>query len=57
MSDAAKARIEQDEAARDIRDFLRAHPEILRKDEGLLAELGLRLDAANLVDFGPAAIA
>ena len=57
MSEAAKARIEQEEAARDIRDFLRSHPEILRGDETLLNELGLRLDAANLVDFGPAAIA
>jgi uncharacterized protein YigA (DUF484 family) len=57
MSDGAKARIEQDEATRDIRDFLRSHPEVLRQDESLLAELGLRLDAANLVDFGPAAIA
>jgi uncharacterized protein YigA (DUF484 family) len=57
MSDAAKALGERDEAARDIRDFLRAHPEVLRGDEALLSELGLRLDAANLVDFGPAAIA
>lgn len=57
MSDAVKALFEQDEAASDIRAFLRAHPDFLRQDEALLNDLGLRPDAANLVDFGPAAIA
>ncbi|HYG25724.1 MAG TPA: DUF484 family protein, partial [Caulobacteraceae bacterium] len=44
-----------DEAA--VRDFLKANPAVLRGDEALLGELGLRLDAANIVDFGPAALA
>ncbi len=46
------------ESARDeaIRLFLRGHPEFLRDDPDLLAELGLRLDSANIVDFGPAAL-
>jgi hypothetical protein len=40
-----------------VKAFLRAHPETVREDPDLLATLGLRLDAANLVDFGPAALA
>ncbi len=39
-----------------IRDVLLAHPEWLRDDPQLLADLGLRLDAANIVDFGPVAL-
>jgi len=41
----------------DVRSFLSDHPDFLRDDPALLAELGLRVDAANLVDFGPAALA
>src|SRR4051794_10707650 len=41
----------------EIRRFLADNPEFIRADEGLLAELGLKVDAANVVDFGPAAIA
>jgi hypothetical protein len=46
------------EAARDeaIRAFLKSRPDFLRDDPALLATLGLRLDAANVVDFGPAAL-
>lgn len=40
-----------------VRAFLRAHPERLSKDAALLAELGLRPSAANIVEFGPAALA
>jgi uncharacterized protein YigA (DUF484 family) len=40
-----------------VRRFLADHPQFLREDDGLLAELGLRIDAANVVDFGPAALA
>lgn len=44
-------------AAEELRRVLRAHPELLRDDPELLADLGLRVDAANIVDFGPAALA
>lgn len=37
--------------------MLRSHPDLIRDDPELLADLGLRVDAANLVDFGPAALA
>ena len=40
-----------------VKAFLRAHPETVRDDPELLDALGLRIDAANLVDFGPAALA
>jgi uncharacterized protein len=42
---------------RDIRAFLKAHPNIVREDAELLSELGLRINAANVVEFGPAALA
>jgi uncharacterized protein YigA (DUF484 family) len=41
----------------EVRRFLSDNPDFLRGDAGLLAELGLRLDAANVVEFGPAALA
>jgi uncharacterized protein YigA (DUF484 family) len=41
----------------EVRRFLADNPEFIRADEGLLAELGLKVDAANVVDFGPAALA
>ncbi len=40
-----------------VRRFLSDNPDFLRSDPSLLAELGLRPDAANVVDFGPAALA
>jgi hypothetical protein len=40
-----------------IKTRLRAEPELVRADPDLLSELGLRVDAANVVEFGPAAIA
>lgn len=43
--------------ADEVRRFLADHPEFLRGDDGLLAELGLKVDGGNVVDFGPAALA
>ena len=40
-----------------VRAFLASHPEFIRGDDGLLAELGLKVDGGNVVDFGPAALA
>jgi uncharacterized protein YigA (DUF484 family) len=40
-----------------VREALRADPAIVREDPELMQALGLRIDAANLVDFGPAALA
>lgn len=41
----------------EVRRFLSDNPEFLLHDTALMAELGLRPDAANVVDFGPAALA
>jgi uncharacterized protein len=43
--------------ASEVRRFLADNPEFIRDDEGLLAELGLKVAAGNVVDFGPAALA
>jgi len=40
-----------------VQDFLRADPALIRGDQELLAELGLRIHAANVVDFIPPALA
>ena len=40
-----------------VRDLLIAKPELIRSDEGLMRALGVRPIAANVVDFGPAALA
>ena len=40
-----------------VRRFLADNPEFLREDDGLLQELGLKVDGGNVVEFGPAAIA
>ena len=56
MSDATNASRKTVDAE-SVRDFLRVQPEFLRHDEDLLGELGLRVDAANVVDFGPRALA
>lgn len=53
MSEAKR----KDSAQEELRQVLRAHPHLIRDDADLLTDLGLRLDAANLVDFGPAALA
>src|ERR1700757_785581 len=40
-----------------VRRFLSDNPAFIREDDGLLDELGLKLAAGNVVDFGPAALA
>jgi hypothetical protein len=40
-----------------VRRFLADNPAFIRDDLGLLDELGLKLAAGNVVDFGPAALA
>jgi uncharacterized protein YigA (DUF484 family) len=40
-----------------VRRFLQEDPDFLRGDGALLAELGLKLDRGNVVEFGPAALA
>ena len=40
-----------------VRRFLADNPTFLREDDGLLEELGLKVAAGNVVDFGPAALA
>jgi uncharacterized protein YigA (DUF484 family) len=51
-------RAESHEWARDeaIRTFLRSRPELVRDDPELMQALGVRPDAANVIDFGPAAL-
>jgi uncharacterized protein YigA (DUF484 family) len=51
-------RIDAHQEARDqaIRAFLMRRPEFLRDDPGLMQALGVRPDAANVVDFGPEAL-
>ncbi len=39
------------------RALLRAEPQLIRDDEALLAELGLRLAPVNVIEFAPAALA
>jgi uncharacterized protein len=50
------ARPEAAEEAQTVRALLRANRDLVLGDRDLLAELGLRLDAANVVDFGPVAL-
>jgi uncharacterized protein YigA (DUF484 family) len=40
-----------------VRRFLSDNPDFLREDDGLLGELGLKIAAGNVVDFGPAVMA
>ena len=51
-------RSETHEFARDeaIRAFLKSRPDFLRDDSELMQALGVRPDAANVVDFGPEAL-
>ena len=56
MDGGAKAKEQTLEPAI-IRQFLFDNPDFLQGDPGLLRELGLRPDAANVIDFGPAALA
>src|SRR5215469_13118494 len=40
-----------------VRRFLADNPDFLRGDDGLLGELGLKVAAGNVIEFGPAALA
>jgi uncharacterized protein YigA (DUF484 family) len=40
-----------------VRRFLSDNPQFLTSDDGLLDELGLKIAAGNVVDFGPAVMA
>jgi uncharacterized protein len=42
--------------AQTVRAFLKVHRDIVREDGELLSDLGLRLDVANIIDFGPVAL-
>jgi uncharacterized protein YigA (DUF484 family) len=58
MSDGARiTRLDTAPDLAALRELIRENGALLRDDPELLADLGLRLDAANLVDFGPAALA
>jgi uncharacterized protein len=57
MSDSNLAFARPDLDPEEVRAFLRAEPGFVRDDFDLLKDLGLRMDAANMVDFGPAALA
>jgi len=52
---AAETALEKD--WRIVSGFLREHPDMIREDAELLADLDLRLRTENIVDFGPAALA
>jgi uncharacterized protein YigA (DUF484 family) len=54
MSEASRTRADTDLQA--VLDLLRANPDLIRNNPDLLTELGLRIDAANIIDFGPAAL-
>lgn len=57
MTDATQARLPLTVDPALVRDFLLAEPDFLHRDPDLLSDLGLRPDASNIVDFGPAALA
>ena len=56
MTDVLRA--DAHEWARDeaIRVFLKTRPDFVRDDPDLMQALGVRPDAANVIDFGPAAL-
>jgi len=41
----------------EVRAYLRDHPQAIREDADLLADIGLWIKADNIVEFGPAALA
>ena len=58
--DIGAARADQDEEAlarEAVRQFLKDDPSFLRDDPEFLAELGLKVDGGNVIEFGPAALA
>jgi hypothetical protein len=56
MKTARAARSNLPDDADTVRALFRAHRDLVLGDQDLLAELGLRPDAANVVDFGPVAL-
>ena len=56
MEAVGVARSETDDEGDTVKALLRVHREAVLSDRELLAELGLRLDAANIVYFGPVAL-
>jgi uncharacterized protein YigA (DUF484 family) len=54
--DGAEARADEITLEAEVRAYLLANPGLIRSDEALLAELGLKV-ADNVVDFGHAALA
>jgi uncharacterized protein YigA (DUF484 family) len=55
--DATRTAIEAESLDGDsVKAYLRGDPDMLRQDGELLNALGLRLDIANVVDFGPVAL-
>lgn len=56
MADGSRAADWAASEGETVRAFLKADPAFLRDDRDLLGQLGLRIDIANLVDFGPAAL-
>ena len=57
MSDPTRAALKATVDPDSVRAFLRTEPEFLRRDEDLLGELGLKIAADNVIDFGPKALA
>ncbi|HEY8615191.1 DUF484 family protein [Phenylobacterium sp.] len=55
--DGAEARADDAQLEPGVRRYLVDNAELVRADGELLAELGLKLAAENVVDFGPAALA
>ena len=53
----AKAATQDQVSWEAVQAFLRADPGLIRGDQDLLGELGLRIHAANVVDFIPPALA
>jgi len=56
MEAVSAARVDVADEGETLKALLRAHRDLVLGDQDLLAELGLRLDAANIVDFGPVAL-
>lgn len=46
----------EDQGLERLKAMLLANGDAIREDEELLSELGLRIDVANIVDFGPVAL-
>jgi hypothetical protein len=57
MSDVARAEAHEWDRDEAVREFLKSRPEFVRDDAELMQALGVRIDASNVIDFGPAALA